>query len=354
MLITVFAVAGCDRNEPVAHYEAAKDPPATAPALAPAAQEAGATSGVPFKWEVPAGWKDLGAKDMRAATFQVSAQPPVELTVIPLGKEAGDLTANVNRWEGQLGLPPSPKDQLEKVVRHADVNGLHIDLVDLASPESASPRQRMLAAIVPHAGRVWFFKVQGPHELVSGQKQNFDAFIASLNPVGATDAHAGHDHAGHDHDAHGAASAPVALTIKNFKAPAEWRELPKQEPPRVRAFEIGSGEKKADFVITKFGQNNAGSFLDNINRWRGQVGLAPVADAQQAQMTEIAVGPDGPGVLVEFHNPDNKKRMYVAIASGGADLWFFKMTGPDDVVEGQRKNLEAFMKSLEFAAASEK
>ncbi len=337
------ALAACDRDDSVAHYRAAKDPvPASAPA-----QEAVNAGGGPFRWSTPAGWRELPSKDMRVATFAVSQQPMVELTVIPLGTEAGDLLLNVNRWERQLGLPPSPKEQLDKVVRHVDVHDLHVDLVDLASPESAATRQRTLAAIVPHAGKVWFFKLTGPHEIVSAQKANFDGFIGSLMPVGATESHAHHEHDGHDH---GAASAPAKLMIKSFKAPSDWRELANQPPPRVRAFEIGTAENKADFVITRLGQDNAGSFLDNINRWRGQIGLGAVADPQQAQMKDITIGPDGPGVMIEFHNPANKKRMLVAIASAGADLFFFKLAGPEDLVQTQRQSLEAFMKSIEFAA----
>jgi hypothetical protein len=106
--------------------------------------------------EAASGQADAGC-DIRG-----ERNPPVELTVIPLGPEAGDLPSNVNRWEKQLNLTPSPKDALDKVVKHQDINGLHADVVDLSSPESTNPRQRMLAAIIPHAGRVWFFKMTGP------------------------------------------------------------------------------------------------------------------------------------------------------------------------------------------------
>jgi hypothetical protein len=38
--------------------------------------------------------------------------------------------------------------------------------------------------------------------------------------------------------------------------------------------------------------------------------------------------------------------MLVAIASTGDDLWFFKLTGPDELVTKERANFDAFLKSL--------
>jgi hypothetical protein len=344
-------VIGCDREESIVTYRAPKDPPpATAPVRTAGTPGNAAPSGAALSWTVPAGWKQLPAREMRFATFSVNENPPVELTVIPLGTESGDLLSNVNRWEGQLGLGPSPKDALDNVVKHQDINGLHVDVVDLSSPEAASPRQRMLAAIIPHAGRMWFFKMTGPHEVVSAQKTNFDAYINSLKPG---DAGAPTQTAGAGQPAAPAApAAPPAghFTLKTYKAPQGWRELPNQKPPRAAAFEIGPPDQKAELVVTFFAQNNTGSFLDNINRWRNQLGLAPVNDPKEAQMEDITVGADGPGMLVQFHNPDTKKRMLVAIASTGEDLWFFKLTGPDELVTKERTNFDAFMKSVEFGS----
>ena len=350
----MLSLLGCGRSDSITTYNAPKDPPpSTAPVLAEGEDQAAPTPATgPLKWTVPAQWKELGAREMRVATFLVNENPPVELTVIPLGQEAGDLLANVNRWETQLGLPPSPKDSLDKVVKHVDVNGLHADVVDLSGAESANPRQRMLAAIVPHAGRVWFFKMTGPHDVISSQKTNFDTFINSLSPgrPGSTGGPVVASPSSMPAQAQLPTAPPSALTLKSYKAPNGWRELPNQSPPRAAAFEMGPADKKADFVITHFPQNGAGSFLDNINRWRNQLGLGPITDPKQVEMKDITIGADGPGVLVEFHNPDNAKRMLVVIASAGGELYFFKLTGPQDLVASERANLEAFMKSCEFAA----
>jgi hypothetical protein len=38
----------------------------------------------------------------------------------------------------------------------------------------------MIGAILPHEGRVWFFKAVGPAQKLAGQKDNFDKFIRSV------------------------------------------------------------------------------------------------------------------------------------------------------------------------------
>src|SRR5688500_18900519 len=44
------------------------------------------------------------------------------------------------------------------------------------------PQQRMLTAILPQPGgdRTWFFKLQGPVEVVTAQKDDFDAFVRTV------------------------------------------------------------------------------------------------------------------------------------------------------------------------------
>ncbi|HEX8521608.1 MAG TPA: hypothetical protein VF669_05070 [Tepidisphaeraceae bacterium] len=356
VLALVVAALGCDRNESISFSQAPKE---AAPATRPVAMAPVTSSTAPLSWRVPAGWKEQqSSQQMRFATFVVNeGNPPVEFTVIPLGAEAGELLPNLNRWEGQLGLPSSSKEQADKIVKHTHINGLHADVVDLTSADSASPRQRMLAAIIPHAGRVWFFKMVGPEPIVSAQKQNFDAFMNSLTPG-----------PGGDSGSIVAAPAPSAgasqqpgmqgeafikptssNTIKNYTAPEDWRKLD-AKPPRVIAFDIGPAEAKAELVVTKFAKGNAGPFLENVNRWRGQIGLGPVSDPNALAMQDAAVGSTR-GVILDFHNPDASppKRMLVCLASHADEFWFFKLTGPADLVDKQREPFVAFLKSVEFA-----
>lgn len=345
---------GCEEREPISIDRRPKDPPPVAAPVQPVADAATAAGQAKtiLHWDAPPDWKELPAQQMRYAAFRVNENPNVDLTVIPLGPEAGALLPNVNRWEGQLGLAPSAEAELAKLVTKSQVNGLDVQRVDLAGT-----KERILAAIVPHAGKIWFFKIQGPSEIVAKQKEKFDAFIGSLHAAeeghkhggdaaaGAGE-HAGHDHAGHDH----AAPAGPISKITKFTAPDGWREVGKSEPPRMLTLQSGDGDKQVEMAATRFAAGQTGSFADNVNRWRQQLGLPPIDDPRTVPMKDATVGKDGEGILLEMHNPQNQKRMLMVIASARGDMWFFKLTGAADAVDAERAKFDTLIRSLEFGA----
>src|SRR3954468_23037167 len=191
ILTLSMVLAGCEKDDKVVVYTTPKDAPRNESAVPanPAAQPTPVIdeSKLPpaqteIQWTVPQGWQQQPGTDMRYASFLIwPDHPEIQLTVIPLGAEAADVLQNVNRWEGQVGLQPSALTELPKVVKRVTVGDLNIDTVDLTGPESANPRLRMLAAILPHADKTWFFKLQGPAELIGTQKGDFDAFLKSIH-----------------------------------------------------------------------------------------------------------------------------------------------------------------------------
>jgi hypothetical protein len=132
-------------------------------------------------YKAPAGWTELPAGQFRVAAFEVSkAGQRAEVTVIPLPGQAGTLLDNVNRWRGQLKLPPIDEGQLRQDVKGLRVAGSAAAYVDLLGPEAAGGRQRTLAVAVPHGGATWFFKMTGPADLVAAERQTFEAFVTSV------------------------------------------------------------------------------------------------------------------------------------------------------------------------------
>ena len=348
MILLAAALAiGCEKEESIAFYNAPKDPPpSTAPVVAAADVHGGgaasATSGkTKLHWDAPKTWKEMPAGQMRVAQFRVNDEPPVDVTVIPLGPESGALLPNVNRWEKELGIAPSPEGKLPELTKQTQVGDLDVTTVDLKGAE-----KRTLAAIVPHGGRVWFFKLQGPNDVVAKEQENFNAFINSLHAAEEGHKHEGDDHAGHDHAAH---AEPISKLTK-YATPDGWREIPDSKPPRMLGLEVGSGENRAEMLASRFAQGQAGGFGDNLTRWRKEIGLGPVEDPRTIPMKDTVVGKDGEGITIEMSNPDNKKSLVVVIASARNDLWFFKFSGPSDVVNAEREKFDAFVKSVEFGA----
>jgi hypothetical protein len=147
----------------------------------------------------------------------------------------------------------------------------------VAKPEA---RVRLLGAIFPQPNRTWFFKLMGPVAAIEDNAKAFHQFIESVRFSGDT-------------------GDPVKWT-----APAGWHE---EEGSGLRhaTFRLGTRDNPLELTVTSFA-GEGGSVLDNVNRWRGQIGLEPLAarelsNAVQAKMIgEVkvtVVDMKGPGAL---------------------------------------------------------
>lgn len=145
-----------------------------------------ASNQAPVKYTKPEGWKELPPQ--RASlpgtiTLEVAdGSDKAKITITPLAGQAGGLKANVDRWRGQVNLPPADEDQLKRDVGTIEVGGKKVSYVDLKGPE-----QRMLVAIVPQGAQSWYFKILGPVKLIEKEKKAFEAFVKSARFQGDSD-----------------------------------------------------------------------------------------------------------------------------------------------------------------------
>jgi hypothetical protein len=167
---------------------AAAPAPATATPAAPSAAMGDmastpvvTASGPGLKWTAPAGWQEKPSTGMRKATFVISgpAGATAELAVTAFPGDVGGDLANLNRWRGQLSLPPVTEAEFAGAVTRLQVNGLGVTLADITG--GGDNPQRLLGAMVPHAGATWFFKLTGPTALVATEKPAFLSFVQSLS-----------------------------------------------------------------------------------------------------------------------------------------------------------------------------
>jgi hypothetical protein len=62
------------------------------------------------------------------------------------------------------------------------IDGADAAYVDLAGPESAgADRPRIVAAMLPHGGQIWFFKMIGPSDAVGKQVDAFKRWLGSIH-----------------------------------------------------------------------------------------------------------------------------------------------------------------------------
>ncbi len=195
-LFATLLLSGC-KDRQITSYRAAKDPapaalpPATAgnlpadhPAIGPS-QETGssmASTAVPtaggsgLTWTAPASWTVKPNGSMRKGSFAIKAgTAEADLSITAFPGATGGLEANLNRWRGQVGLPPQAPAEVTAAVENFSANGLEFILVDYAGSEN-----HLIGAIVPYGGNSWFFKLMGPDALVAAQKDSFREFLRTV------------------------------------------------------------------------------------------------------------------------------------------------------------------------------
>ena len=139
----------------------------------------------------------------------------------------------------------------------------------------------------------------------------------------------------------------------SWKVPEGWEEQPLSSM-RVGSFLIkGANGQLADMSVVPL-SGEAGGDLPNINRWRGQINLGPISDADLSAQSE-SISPAGRKMLyIDFvsHEPlinnQYKKRLMAAIYHREGRTWFFKMTGEDATVLSAKPAFIHFLKSLKF------
>jgi hypothetical protein len=178
---TVIELAGVMKETMPMMNPHAGAPANQAPAAAPQvpAVDAPPRSGA-VSFEVPAGWEKGPDSPMREATYLVSdgdSRAEFTLSGWPAapGSQMSDVTANVQRWATQVGVPVD--DNLAKLVEDIDIDGIKGNYVKLVGPGSG---QAMLAAMVVKGEKVWFFKLAGAAQLVESQVGNFRKFVDSV------------------------------------------------------------------------------------------------------------------------------------------------------------------------------
>jgi hypothetical protein len=137
--------------------------------------------------QAPAGWERREpSSGFVLAEFSLPKAEEDEsdgrLTVSTAG---GDIEANIERWRSQFGGKPDNESR-----RTAQAGGLEITLVDLSgefsdqrgpfAPATKLPGSRMLGAIIPVDGELYFVKAVGPEKTMSAHTDEFTAFVESV------------------------------------------------------------------------------------------------------------------------------------------------------------------------------
>jgi hypothetical protein len=137
------------------------------------------TGGDALKWRLPAGWGESFPGGMRFATFKVPGAGKIDGSVVTLPGDAGGELSNVNRWRGQIGLPPTDAVGLA-AARSAVKTGVGLaNVYDFTS--DGNKKSRLIAAILMVDGSAWFIKLTGDAEPVTAARPAFLELLGSLH-----------------------------------------------------------------------------------------------------------------------------------------------------------------------------
>jgi hypothetical protein len=139
-------------------------------------------------------------------------------------------------------------------------------------------------------------------------------------------------------------------------APSGWQEVPPGQM-RLGSFKVkGPDDAAADVSIIPL-PGMAGGTFENVNRWRAQVGLAPVKPEELAGLAENLEISGGPAQLYDMAGQPSgakaKARILAAIQSREGTVFFYKMTGDDKLVASQKANFVSFLQSVKFGPGVE-
>jgi hypothetical protein len=345
----VICLTGCDQQKVQVYQVPKEKTPApvasaaspTMPALAPDAMTPPpGASGI--KWKVPAGWEQLPPGQLRVGNFLIKSPQgeQAQMTIIPLAGPAGGKLENVNRWRGQVGLGPIAEEQLAALAEKVEVAGQPSEMFDMSGTlPGKTLKARIVAALLQRGDMTWFFKMTGDDALVAASKPAFVEFVKGVTfgepsePAALSDA---------------APALPPALPTpestaapaQNWTVPADWKTTA-PGPMQLAKFSAGG---KAEVTVASL-PGEAGGPLANVNRWRGQIGLAPVTEEGLTPLTSpLALG-TMKATLVDLVNPEIKKAMLAAIVPRDGQTWFFKMTGDPAAVAAQKQVFTQFLQS---------
>jgi len=333
---------------PPGHPDISSAPGSSLPAMSPA--------GLPqLTWQTPDGWTEVPAGEMRVASFKVEGAggKQADVSVIPLPGLAGSDEANVNRWRGQVGQPPASPDELKKSAESVEAGGQPAQLYDIAGKNPGNGEATRILGIIQHRpDAVWFFKMTGDADLAEQQKPAFVAFLKSVKFTTApaqTELPPSHPPIG---DMGMGAPATAAGQISsegkpNWQVPAGWQEVSGGQFLVAKFMLTGASGATASVNVSS-SSGDGGGLAANVNRWRGQLGLPPIAEI----LTTTIDVQGGKAQLVDLNGTDARTRLPTrlvgAIVSQSGQTWFYKLMGDAKVVEGQKDAFIKFVQGVKY------
>ena len=238
----------------------------------------------PPKWSIPSHWRQRAGPGQRYATIVTGAEPgSPEITVTTLPMPAGDFASYLeDNVDRWRGMMQGRPDQVTVDRRSLPVGGATATLVTLLS-----------AALVEQDAS------KGPSD---------------------------------------AAAAPT-LT---YDTPEGWKPG-RMNRFRKAAFVVEDGEEQVETTVIPL---RISSLLDNVNRWRREVGLKDIQTEQLPKHTQQFTVDSIEGHYVQCVGAT--RTVLGVLVEYGGQIWFITLKGDNALAKREQKHFEEFAGSIKF------
>jgi len=340
-------LTSCNRQQPQSYNVPKETAPPPAPAGAPSASPHGDMSpglALPqLDWSIPEGWHDAGPSEMSPANFAITNDlGEASVSVIPLpGQTVGELDV-INIFRERFRMPRLDQAGLSELAQTTPIGPDEGNLYDMLSEADANhPAGRVLVAVLKQRAFNFYIRLTGEASVIDAEKEAFLQFLKSLSITAPASS-------GTPLPMTAAPSAPTGGSgggLPDWTVPESWTPQP---PPRMvlARFVAGPAGHAADITISAF-PGDVGGAAANVNRWRGQIGLATVPDEEALGLLTTIEMADGEGQLVDLTGTsgDEPMRMIGAIVPRGGRTWFYKLVGHAHTAEEQKATFLEFLRS---------
>lgn len=257
------------------------------------------STGTP-KWKLPEGWTEQPSQDgFTLSTFgnaELGLSATVSQLAVPPEKSWPEwVELNVNRWRGQVSLPPQPWKEMESTLT-------------VLEPLSQGDRPAYYVSLTGVGG-------------ASGRPP----MMGSMPPTQPN---------------------RVQSTQVKYKVPSGWIESP-ASGMRLASFKIEKEGQQAEVTVISAG----GDKRSNVERWQKQ--LIPNADSalidsviQSAEKVEVNGVPSELYYIKGAEGPQQDAFLAAIVDWQPGNSLFIKFNGPAKVAEMEREAFSGFVKSI--------
>ena len=140
------------------------------------------TMNISFKWDVPRGWVEGKKTSMRLASYNVPFSDGIaDLSITNFSGDGGGVLANINRWRGQLNLPPQSIEDANKdaLIGQSEIGEFKLyKIINSTNSESA-----FLCSIIQVNQSTIFVKLVGTYKAILELEDSFNTFCTSFSYV---------------------------------------------------------------------------------------------------------------------------------------------------------------------------